>query len=147
VIRGHLPDRDDGVMDQRVPSHGPARAVAGEISAGELKVLCYLPVNLSRREIAAELSASVNTVRDPPARRHAAAAPRRPDPGAVAGQEPHVLHQHPPIPAALPIRHDGRPQIPVPVSPGAAPPRRAGRVLRWRTDSPESKGIHDHDHH
>jgi len=33
-----------------------------EISAGELKVLRYLPTNLSRHEIAAELSVSVNTV-------------------------------------------------------------------------------------
>ncbi len=33
-----------------------------EISAGELKVLRYLPTNLSRPEIAAELSVSVNTV-------------------------------------------------------------------------------------
>jgi LuxR family maltose regulon positive regulatory protein len=50
--------------ERRVPGgHGPARAVAGEeISAGELKVLRYLPTNLSRHEIAAELSVSVNTV-------------------------------------------------------------------------------------
>jgi LuxR family transcriptional regulator, maltose regulon positive regulatory protein len=33
-----------------------------EISTGELKVLRYLPTNLSRHEIAAELSVSVNTV-------------------------------------------------------------------------------------
>jgi LuxR family transcriptional regulator, maltose regulon positive regulatory protein len=33
-----------------------------EISASELKVLRYLPTNLSRHEIAAELSVSVNTV-------------------------------------------------------------------------------------
>jgi DNA-binding CsgD family transcriptional regulator len=50
--------------EQRVPGgHGPARAVAGkEISAGELKVLRYLPANLSRHEIAAGLPVSVNTV-------------------------------------------------------------------------------------
>ena len=39
---------------------GPSRGE--EISAGELKVLRYLPTNLSRHEIAAELSVSVNTV-------------------------------------------------------------------------------------
>jgi len=27
----------------------------------------------------------------------------------VAGQEPHVLRQHPPFPAALAVRPDGRP--------------------------------------
>jgi LuxR family maltose regulon positive regulatory protein len=35
---------------------------AGQLSPGELKVLRYLPTNLSRPEIAAELSVSVNTV-------------------------------------------------------------------------------------
>jgi len=40
--------------DQQVP--------AEELSPGELKVLRYLPTNLSRPEIAAELSVSVNTV-------------------------------------------------------------------------------------
>lgn len=33
-----------------------------EISARELKVLRYMPTNLSRHEIAARLSVSVNTV-------------------------------------------------------------------------------------
>jgi LuxR family maltose regulon positive regulatory protein len=33
-----------------------------ELSPGELKVLRYLPTNLSRPEIAGELSVSVNTV-------------------------------------------------------------------------------------
>ena len=42
--------------DQSVPAH------AEELSPGELKVLRYLPTNLSRPEIAAELSVSVNTV-------------------------------------------------------------------------------------
>ena len=37
-------------------------AEAEELSHGELKVLRYLPTNLSRPEIAAELSVSVNTV-------------------------------------------------------------------------------------
>ena len=40
----------------------PAPSRGEEISAGELKVLRYLPTNLSRHEIAAELSVSVNTV-------------------------------------------------------------------------------------
>jgi LuxR family maltose regulon positive regulatory protein len=35
---------------------------AGQLSPGELRVLRYLPTNLSRPEIAAELSVSVNTV-------------------------------------------------------------------------------------
>jgi LuxR family maltose regulon positive regulatory protein len=44
------------VNDDRVPEQGE------ELSPGELKVLRYLPTNLSRPEIAAELSVSVNTV-------------------------------------------------------------------------------------
>jgi LuxR family transcriptional regulator, maltose regulon positive regulatory protein len=35
---------------------------AGQLSPGELRVLRYLPTNLSRSEIAGELSVSVNTV-------------------------------------------------------------------------------------
>ncbi len=35
---------------------------AEELSPGELRVLRYLPTNLSRREIAAQLSVSVNTI-------------------------------------------------------------------------------------
>jgi LuxR family maltose regulon positive regulatory protein len=35
---------------------------AEELSPGELRVLRYLPTNLSRPEIASELSVSVNTV-------------------------------------------------------------------------------------
>ncbi len=40
----------------------PVPAQAEDLSPGELKVLRYLPTNLSRPEIAAELSVSVNTV-------------------------------------------------------------------------------------
>jgi LuxR family transcriptional regulator, maltose regulon positive regulatory protein len=40
----------------------PVPPQAGQLSPGELKVLRYLPTNLSRPEIAAELSVSVNTV-------------------------------------------------------------------------------------
>jgi LuxR family transcriptional regulator, maltose regulon positive regulatory protein len=45
-----------GASDQPDPAPGE------ELSPGELKVLRYLPTNLSRPEIAAELSVSVNTV-------------------------------------------------------------------------------------
>jgi LuxR family transcriptional regulator, maltose regulon positive regulatory protein len=41
----------------------PVAAPAEELSPGELRVLRYLPTNLSRPEIADELSVSVNTVR------------------------------------------------------------------------------------
>ncbi|MFY9648550.1 LuxR C-terminal-related transcriptional regulator [Trebonia sp.] len=52
VLRGaSVPVNDDRVPEQ-----------AEELSPGELKVLRYLPTNLSRPEIAAELSVSVNTV-------------------------------------------------------------------------------------
>ena len=40
----------------------PARGPAEELSASELRVLRYLPTNLTRPEIAAELSVSLNTV-------------------------------------------------------------------------------------
>ena len=40
----------------------PVQAPVEELSPGELRVLRYLPTNLSRVEIAAELSVSVNTV-------------------------------------------------------------------------------------
>ena len=52
VLRGASVPVNDG----RVPEQ------AEELSPGELKVLRYLPTNLSRPEIAAELSVSVNTV-------------------------------------------------------------------------------------
>ena len=44
------------------PTDLPVPAQAEELSTVELKVLRYLPTNLSRPEIAAELSVSVNTV-------------------------------------------------------------------------------------
>jgi LuxR family transcriptional regulator, maltose regulon positive regulatory protein len=40
----------------------PLLAQAADLSPGELRVLRYLPTNLSRAEIAAELSVSVNTI-------------------------------------------------------------------------------------
>jgi LuxR family transcriptional regulator, maltose regulon positive regulatory protein len=45
-----------------IPEELPKPARGEEISAGELRVLRYLPTNLSRPEIAAELSVSVHTV-------------------------------------------------------------------------------------
>ena len=45
-----------------MPENLPVPPQAGQLSPGELKVLRYLPTNLSRPEIAAELSVSVNTV-------------------------------------------------------------------------------------
>ena len=61
MLLADIPDVLSGASpaatDLPVPSRGE------EISAGELKVLRYLPTNLSRHEIAAEeLSVSVNTV-------------------------------------------------------------------------------------
>jgi LuxR family maltose regulon positive regulatory protein len=52
VMRGASPR----AQDQSVP------LLAEELSPGELRVLRYLPTNLSRPEIASELSVSVNTV-------------------------------------------------------------------------------------
>ena len=52
VLRGGSP----AASDQPVASRGE------ELGQGELKVLRYLPTNLSPPEIAAELSVSVNTV-------------------------------------------------------------------------------------
>ena len=40
----------------------PAMMPVGELSRSELRVLRYLPTNLTRREIAGELSVSVHTV-------------------------------------------------------------------------------------
>ena len=40
----------------------PALPPAGQLSPGELRVLRYLPTNLTRPEIAGELSVSLNTV-------------------------------------------------------------------------------------
>jgi LuxR family maltose regulon positive regulatory protein len=45
-----------------MPEDLPVPAAAEHLSPGELRVLRYLPTNLSRPEIAAELSVSVNTV-------------------------------------------------------------------------------------
>jgi LuxR family transcriptional regulator, maltose regulon positive regulatory protein len=52
------------IMDGSSPaaSDRPASPPAEELSPGELRVLRYLPTNLSRPEIAAELSVSLNTV-------------------------------------------------------------------------------------
>jgi hypothetical protein len=58
----------------------------------------------------------------------------------VAGQGPHVLHEHPPFPAALEVCPDESHQVLPRVRPGPAPPRSADRMWCWRTDSPESEG-------
>jgi LuxR family transcriptional regulator, maltose regulon positive regulatory protein len=52
------------IMDGSSPAAGnqPPPLDAEELSPGELRVLRYLPTNLSRPEIAGELSVSVNTV-------------------------------------------------------------------------------------
>ncbi|HEY2508388.1 MAG TPA: LuxR C-terminal-related transcriptional regulator [Streptosporangiaceae bacterium] len=52
VMRGSSP----------APGTGPALAAVERLSPSELRVLRYLPTNLSRPEIASELSVSVNTV-------------------------------------------------------------------------------------
>jgi LuxR family transcriptional regulator, maltose regulon positive regulatory protein len=44
------------------PGHAPAPGRAEELSPSELRVLRYLPTNLTRPEIAGELSVSLNTV-------------------------------------------------------------------------------------
>ena len=44
------------------PGHEPSRTELEQLSPSELRVLRYLPTNLSRPEIANELSVSVNTV-------------------------------------------------------------------------------------
>jgi LuxR family maltose regulon positive regulatory protein len=44
------------------PGHEPSLAEIEQLSPSELRVLRYLPTNLSRPEIASELSVSVNTV-------------------------------------------------------------------------------------
>ena len=46
----------------RTAKDRPAPPLAEELSPSELRVLRYLPTNLSRPEIASELSVSVNTV-------------------------------------------------------------------------------------
>ena len=52
-------DTVDGSL--ATPAKDPA-ALAQELSPSELRVLRYLPTNLSRLEIAAELSVSLNTI-------------------------------------------------------------------------------------
>jgi LuxR family maltose regulon positive regulatory protein len=44
------------------PGHGAAAGPPGELSPSELRVLRYLPTNLTRPEIAGQLSVSLNTV-------------------------------------------------------------------------------------
>jgi LuxR family transcriptional regulator, maltose regulon positive regulatory protein len=60
---GHAAFRAE-ILDVLRDSSPPARnpPAAGELSPGELRVLRYLPTNLSRPQIASELSVSPNTV-------------------------------------------------------------------------------------
>jgi LuxR family transcriptional regulator, maltose regulon positive regulatory protein len=48
---------------QRAPTRGEPERLAEPLSASELRVLRYLPTNLSNKEIASELYVSVNTVK------------------------------------------------------------------------------------
>ena len=58
-----LADILDLLRDGAVPSAGGQRSMAAdELSPSELRVLRYLPTNLTRPEIARELYVSVNTV-------------------------------------------------------------------------------------
>jgi LuxR family transcriptional regulator, maltose regulon positive regulatory protein len=56
-----MPEESPARSDQH-PSAPRAELSPGELSPGELRVLRYLPTNLSRPEIATELSVSPNTV-------------------------------------------------------------------------------------
>jgi LuxR family transcriptional regulator, maltose regulon positive regulatory protein len=57
-----LADILDIMHGSSVPLGGNLAALASELSPSELRVLRYLPTNLSRLEIAGELSVSVHTV-------------------------------------------------------------------------------------
>jgi LuxR family transcriptional regulator, maltose regulon positive regulatory protein len=59
---GLLADILDILRGSPVPLGERSAPLAEELSPGELRVLRYLPTNLSRPEIARELSVSVNTV-------------------------------------------------------------------------------------
>jgi LuxR family transcriptional regulator, maltose regulon positive regulatory protein len=52
----------DGVHGSSLPADDPSALPTVELSPTELKVLRYLPTNLSRPEIARELSVSIDTV-------------------------------------------------------------------------------------
>jgi LuxR family maltose regulon positive regulatory protein len=57
-----LTDILDTMRGSSVTPAGYPAPLAEELSPGELRVLRYLPTNLSRPEIAAQLSVSLNTV-------------------------------------------------------------------------------------
>ena len=91
-----------GVGEVSVPTAAPALVnaiaagencapLAEELSPGELRVLRFLPTNLSRPEIASELSVSVNTVSTHLRKIYAklgAGHPRRRPPWLLAGRSP-----------------------------------------------------------
>jgi LuxR family transcriptional regulator, maltose regulon positive regulatory protein len=65
IDRGDLLTALDHAAERKVTiiaTDQSAPLPAEELSLGELRVLRYLPTNLSRPEIASELSVSVNTV-------------------------------------------------------------------------------------
>jgi LuxR family maltose regulon positive regulatory protein len=59
---GHDAGQDAGQVESLAPGGQHPSPPAEELSPGELRVLRYLPTNLSRPEIATELSVSPNTV-------------------------------------------------------------------------------------
>jgi LuxR family transcriptional regulator, maltose regulon positive regulatory protein len=62
ALRADILDVLDGSSPPASPSHAYPAPPAGQLSRGELRVLRYLPTNLSRPQIAGELSVSLNTV-------------------------------------------------------------------------------------
>lgn len=53
----------DTAAGRPAPQHGPAAPLRDELSDAELRVVRYLPSNLTASEIASELIVSANTVR------------------------------------------------------------------------------------
>jgi len=62
ALRADILDVLDGSSPPASPRHPYPAPSAGQLSPGELRVLRYLPTNLSRPQIAGELSVSLNTV-------------------------------------------------------------------------------------
>jgi LuxR family transcriptional regulator, maltose regulon positive regulatory protein len=62
ALAADILDAVRGAVHFRGPDHAAAPGPAEELSPSELRVLRYLPTNLTRPEIAGELSVSLNTV-------------------------------------------------------------------------------------